>query len=389
MPSIGAMLALLGGCAEPQPDDANTTAYLERLGTDTLAVEIVRRSPGLIEGEILARTPVTRYTTYALHLDERGLLTRFETEHVTPAQNPSGPGRWEASVTFDGGRATIAREVQTGADTVSVGAAGLVVVTPGRIPTPVGVLEHALARASLDPGQSVVVEILSPWGANPRATPTTFAARGGSEYALDFFGNPMVISTDGEGRIVGLSGAQTTMKVEVEPIPVPDIGALAADYATRDFEGTGLGSPSPPATVEANIGGATVAIEYSQPAVRGREIWGGLVPYGEVWRTGANAATHFRTDRPVTIGDLDLPAGEYTLWTTFTPEEAMLIVNSQTQIWGTAYDGSRDVGRTALTREDLSEQVERFTIGLEASGGGGLLTLSWDRTRFSVPVAVR
>ncbi|MDH3734512.1 MAG: DUF2911 domain-containing protein [Gemmatimonadota bacterium] len=387
-PTIAAVAMV--GCSGETTEPPSTTAYLERLGTDTLAVEIVRRSPGLIEGEVLARTPVTRYTTYALHLDDQGRLTRFETEHVTPAQNPAGPGRWVATVDFADGRATVAREVQTGVDSVSLDASDLMVVTPGRVPTPIGILEHAISRAELDtPGSSAIVEILTPWGTNPRTTPTTFTARGGSEYELDFFGNPMVVSTDGEGRVVGLSGAQTTMKVEIEPIPEPDMGALAADYATRDFEGTGIGSPSPPATAEATIGGANLTIEYSQPAKRGREIWGGLVSYGSVWRTGANGATHLRTDRPILLGDLELPAGDYTLWTTFTPEEAILIVNSQTRIWGTAYDAEQDFGRTALQRADLDEAVERFTISIEPVGDAATLNLEWDRTRFSAPVRVR
>lgn len=382
--------AVFAGCASEVADETSVTAYLERLGSDTVAVEIVRRSPGRIDGEILARTPVTRYTTYSLVLDENGVLTRFETEHVTPAQNPAGPGRWFASMDVAGGRATVARVLQTAADTVSLAVSDLMLPTAGRIPTPTGLLEHAIASAALDSvGSSAVVDILSPWGTNPRATPTAITARGGSEYELDFFGSPMIVSTNDAGHIVGLSGAQTTMKVEVEPIPEPDMGILAADFATRDFEGRGLGAPSPPDSVVASVGAARITVHYSRPARRGREIWGGLVPYHEVWRTGANAATHLITDRALMLGDLTLPPGAYTLWTTFTPEEATLIVNSQTGIWGTAYDATRDFGRTALTAERLEEPVERFEIAIESGASASRLSFAWDVHRFSVPVRVR
>lgn len=387
VPLLAAVVAACGGGAgESGPD---TTAYLERLGSDTVAIEIVRRYPGRVEGEVIARTPLTRYMTYSFEVDATGTITRFETDQTTPAGNTRGPGRWYASMEFADGRAVIAREAEGVADTVSLAAAPGTVPTIGRIPMPLGILEQALRSRDLAGGGAATFDVLSPWGMNPGSTPTRVTARGGSEVELDFFGSPMIISLDGEDRIVGLSGAETTMKVEVEPIDEPDMGALAADYATRDMEGTGLGTPSPPAAVEATVGGANLLVEYSRPSKRGREIWGALVPFGEVWRTGANSATHFVTDRPVTIGDLELPAGAYTLWTTFSPEGGTLIVNRQTRIWGTAYDAAFDLGRTPLESTVLDAPVEQFTIAIESDGDGGVLSLAWDDRRFSAPVSVR
>lgn len=384
-----ALLVALAGCGEGGESGPDTTAYLERLGRDTIAIEVVRRHPDRVEGEVIARSPVTRYMAYSLELDEDGSIRRFETDQTTPVENPGGPGRWIASADFTSGRAVIARSAQGLDDTVSVGAGPSTVPTTGRVPMPVGILEHALRSVTPSDREPVTLEVLSPWGMNPRTTPTRVAARGAGELEMDFFGNPMIISLDGEGRITGISGAQTTMKVEVEPIDPPDMAALAADFAQRDADGTGLGTPSPPATAELATGGANLVVEYSRPSMRGREIWGGLVPYGEVWRTGANSATHFLTDRDVTIGDLDLPAGAYTLWSTYSPEGGTLIVNGQVRIWGTAYDPAFDVGRTAMTAAPLADPVEQFTIALEPEDGGAVLSLSWDTTRYSVPVRIR
>lgn len=378
--------AVLAACA----GDAGPEAYVERLGMDTIAVETVERDDGRITGEIVARSPVARRITYALEFDEAGNVTRFETEHTTPPENPSGPVRWHAAVTFEDGRATVERSIAADTETVTVDVSGVIVPTTGRTPMAAGMVEYAVGRArSAGADEPYAIQVFTPWGSSPRTSPNEVTPRGGGEYALDFFGSPLVVSVDADGHVVGISGAETTMKIEVEPAGDVSLDALAADYASRDASGEGIGQPSPEASVTASGGGADFEIVYSRPAMRGREIWGGLVPWEEVWRTGANAATHFTTSRDVTIGDLEVPTGTYTLWTTFTPESAFLIVNERTQIWGTAYDASTDLGRTALETSELQEPVERFTIEIEPTATGGLLHLSWDRTRYSVPIRVR
>src|SRR5215210_2048879 len=105
---------------------------------------------------------------------------------------------------------------------------------------------------------------------------------------------------------------------------------------------------SPPAKAEATVKGKKVTIDYSAPSRRGRAIMGELVPYGKVWRTGANAATTLTTESDVMIGAIHVPAGTYTLFTIPGEKEWTLIVNKQTGQWGLAYDESQDLGRTKL-----------------------------------------
>ncbi len=150
-----------------------------------------------------------------------------------------------------------------------------------------------------------------------------------------------------------------------------------------------MGVASPSATVDETVGGARMTIVYSQPGKRGREIWGGLLPWNVVWRTGANAATEFMTDRDLEIGDVLLPAGTYTLYSIYSPESAYLIINRQTGQWGTVYDEGQDFARVELSAETLAETVERFTIAIEAGESGGVLHLTWDRTRYSLPFKVK
>lgn len=147
---------------------------------------------------------------------------------------------------------------------------------------------------------------------------------------------------------------------------------------------------SPPAKAEGKIGGKNITVDYSAPSKRGRVIMGGLVPYGKVWRTGANAATTLRTDAELTIGNLAVPAGTYTLYTIPGAKEWTLIVNTQTGQWGTQYDPSKDLGRVKMSVKPAKKPVETFVIGVKPSGGkNGALTLTWENTEASVPIAVR
>ena len=116
------------------------------------------------------------------------------------------------------------------------------------------------------------------------------------------------------------------------------------------------------------------------------------MPWGELWRTGANRATHLTTDRALVLDPdgaaLAVPAGEYTLYSIPEADGGLLIVNRQTGQGGTTYDDARDVGRVPLARASVADAVEVFTIDIEAEAQGGRLVFLWDRDAFSVPFVV-
>jgi hypothetical protein len=153
--------------------------------------------------------------------------------------------------------------------------------------------------------------------------------------------------------------------------------------------------PSPPANAAATIGGKAISIVYSSPGVKGREgkIFSkdGLIskdPHYPVWRAGANAATTLKTDGGITIGDLKVPAGTYTLFVDISdPDAWTLIVNKQTGEWGLAYDGSQDLGKTKMKMTKPSPMAENLTYTLTDKGDGkGALTLAWEDHSASVPI---
>jgi hypothetical protein len=146
---------------------------------------------------------------------------------------------------------------------------------------------------------------------------------------------------------------------------------------------------SPAATAKATIGGGTITIDYSAPSKRERAIMGALVPWGKLWRTGANAATTLTTDRDLMIGSLHVPAGKYTLFTIPNEKEWTLVVSTQSGLWGTGgYDEAKDLGRVAMTVKPVPETVETFTMGLAPSGANGTLSMKWENTEATVPVMV-
>jgi len=160
------------------------------------------------------------------------------------------------------------------------------------------------------------------------------------------------------------------------------------------------GGVSPHETISQTFDGARnnrVMITYGRPYSKDpksgevRKIWGGLVPYGKVWRTGSDEATILAIQKPIVIGETTIPAGAYTLFT--LPQEdgtAKLIINKQVGEWGLSYDEKQDLARVDLKKDALETPVDQFTMAVEKNpSGGGVLKLMWENTQYSVAFTVQ
>lgn len=145
---------------------------------------------------------------------------------------------------------------------------------------------------------------------------------------------------------------------------------------------------SPAMSTETSIGGHRVLIQYSAPSARGRKVEGGLIPYDNWWRLGANEATTLTTDADIMIGNLNVPKGTYTLYLIATSgSDWKLAVNKQTGQWGTQYDQGQDLGRVPMKVTKTSAPVEQLAIKLHSSGeNAGSLTIDWGSSRATVPI---
>ena len=123
--------------------------------------------------------------------------------------------------------------------------------------------------------------------------------------------------------------------------------------------------PSPPATASVTIAGGTIDIRYNTPQMRGRKIMGGLVPYGKVWRTGANPATTLITSVPLKFGALLVPAGTHTIYTLPSADTWQLIINNQTGQWGLTYNQTMDLGRIPMLARPMAAPQEGMSLSFE------------------------
>ena len=146
---------------------------------------------------------------------------------------------------------------------------------------------------------------------------------------------------------------------------------------------------SPAATAAGKVGDASITITYNSPSVKGRQIWGGLVPFDKVWRAGANQATIFMTDKDIKVGGKSLPAGKYSLYALVGEKEWTIIFNSQTGQWGINRDGTttedpaKDVLRVAVKPKKSDAMNERLVYTINDKG----FVLSWEN--LDVPVSIK
>ena len=147
---------------------------------------------------------------------------------------------------------------------------------------------------------------------------------------------------------------------------------------------------SPHERTDGRIDGASLSIVYGRPSMRGRTIFGSLVPYDRVWCPGADQCTTLSTDRDLQFAGMTLRAGDYSLWMEPTETVWTLIVNSDAHAFHTSHDPRLDVGRIALQKRVVSSPVERLTFTLEPnqSGSGGAIVMSWETTRVAASFTV-
>lgn len=358
-------------------------AFVVRLGVDTMVVERYVRTADRLEAWSLNRQPATIRRHYVLTFDAKGAPARLEYEG---GRADGSQPMTKVAMTLGGETATVVL-TRNGQDTT------MTIATPGGAIPSIGnsfaLTEVAVARFLASKADSATIATL-PLGA-PRVQPQAMKRVAKNTLHVDYFGAPWVTTVDAEGRIVSVDGSQSAGKVLVSRVKDVDVAALEQDFVARDKAGKGFGVASRADSVRATIGTASLAINYSRPARRGRQLVGGIVSLDSVWRTGANAATTFTTSSALDIGGTTVPAGSYTLWTLPTRAGWQLIVNKQTGQWGTDYHKDQDVARIPMTvHKATGAGPELFTIAIEPKDATtGTLRLTWGDIDVSVPVTVK
>ncbi len=201
--------------------------------------------------------------------------------------------------------------------------------------------------------------------------------------------SPLHVVVGKGNEIESFDMTATTDKVVVEKTVELDVKEAVIRYAAAEKAGKQLGVLSPGDSVRATINGAKIFISYSRPSMRGRTIFGQVVPWDIVWRTGANAATQLVSDKDLTFGTTVVPAGTYTLFSLPSQSGWKLIINSQHGQWGTDYDQKKDFARLPLTVKKIDDAVEQFTFEITSEGSGGTIHMKWENTDASIPFSVK
>ena len=380
------MLAAAAGCASsPRAVDrtslrrsvlADQGTFIVTLGRDTIAAERFRFGRDRVDGEVVTRLRETVRRPYAIFFDEEGNPARVEFSTRRPTDTPASPPLQTASITV--GRDTIVMETKRNDSTVTrrIPAPSGTVPLIGQSYASYSILTRRAARSGADSVQ------IPTWAVGAQRTDLFSIVRVNADTMkiIAPFGT-MYARVDAEGRIQSANALGSTFKVVVTRAPMTDLTSIAMMPAIPQL--------SPRDTLRASIGGANLTVTYSRPMKRGRILFGETVPWGEVWRTGANEATHFHTDKDLVIGGAAVPKGTYTLWTIPRPEGWTLIINKQTGQWGTIYDPAQDLARVEMHDEAPATQEEQFTITLEPAEPGAVLRLRWDDREEWVPIEIK
>jgi len=373
---------------------AQAPAYIvTRLGVDTVAIERYTRSNSKLEGDLVLRYPRVRTIHYVADLGPRGEIKSTIATVRRAGADPTSPPVTRIAMQFADTTAVIGVQRNGTADTAASGKKtyhGGVAPMLGVEPTSYGIYEQLLSSAKLGRDSAAFALI----AAGPGPTPSIILRRRGADsvaFRSTFFpGWIEVARVDSRGQINGVDATATTIKTVAQRVPTLDVDNLVKAWAAIETaRGGQMGQMSPPDTVRARVGGANLVVAYSRPLKRGRVIFGNIVPWNAVWRTGADAATMFTTDKDLAFGSTVVPAGKYTLWTVPTPTGAKLIFNSETGQWGTDYHADKDFARVDLAAKQASPLVEQFVIGVVPQGTGGVLRFAWDDKEYTVPFTVK
>ena len=374
--------------------------FVTVLGTDTVAVERIARSPTRLVTDGVDRWPFVRRRHTKFDLAPDGKIRRMVMDVRTPnGQSPAERGR-RVTADFSGKTVTISIRDSAGVRDTSFATGGAITVPHVSMMYSVIELEIATAlrhaaAAGLGPGDSVLFRQFYP----DRDVGPSFMlhrgfvhlrAEGKVELRHGWLSGTGDVTVDTSGRMLAYSGVRSTYKVAVERTHAPpDIDSIGDRLAAAERR-TGLSQLSVRDTARGSIGR--------------RGVLGGLRPSAgtradtarrrdqlrPVWRTGANAATQFTTSAPITLAGLSLPAGTYTLWTVPRVRGVDLIVNRQTGQWGTEYSRAKDLGMAPMRSDSVTTPVERFTISIEASGAKrGTLAMAWGTFRWMAPIVVQ
>lgn len=194
---------------------------------------------------------------------------------------------------------------------------------------------------------------------------------------------PFTLYLNERGKVDSIDAISSRYNVKGTVLPYLNMDSMILHYAKREQQVGPVGYSNKRDSVEATIGNASIKINYSRPSMKGRVIFGEVVPWNQHWRTGANMATYIAVSHPLNFNGKILPAGEYSIFTMPSQTGWTIMFNKEAYIWGTDYDPAHDILRVPMQVEQLREPVELMTIEVVPTAKGGAINVIWEKIKAS------
>lgn len=393
MKRLSVLALVLAACQSAKPVDHY--GFIARLGTDTISVESVTHRGDEIVSDEVDRFPRVRRRHTTIRMAADGTIEHLEMDITTPSE-PANERQRHVVADVSADSVHISKRDSTGTKRIAFATGGA--LTMPHLPQMYSLTDlyfGAALRRAVAPGDSVELRqyyIDREFDRFPlHHGVVRLVAANKAELHHDWLAGYGDATFDSLHHMLTYSGARSTYKVDVQRLAtLPDVEAIGERFAALETSSGGMKQLSVRDTARATIGAATLSVDYGRPLARGRVLLGNIVPFDEVWRTGANAATQFTTSAPITLAGIRMTAGTYTLWTVPRSDgRAELIVNKQSGQWGTEYNETLDLGKERLMVDTTTSPVEKFTISIAPVGARtGTLVLEWGSFRWSAPIVV-
>ena len=375
------LMMLLCGSIRLFGQQTYTASFVAKLGTDTVIVETYNMLPNHLYGKAFLRYPEDQIGVFDFHFYPDGSIKHYSMSFMNPDSSyitSSGTQgvyceddtcTWFASWKGEEDEYTNKRAVKH------------IDFIGGWTPT-ISLLEWNCMRLIKSGKQSLPITLI-----NDYIGTRNVAVWKGKEDTLIFGGDFLEytkLKVTAEGRIVNYDGTATPwnyIATKLEPINVDDV-------AKRMLKKPKIGIPSPEIKVDFLVANDTINLSYGRPSKRGRKIFGGIVPYDSVWRTGAGDPTTLTLPYNIQFGKSMILKGKYTLYTIPRADQWTLIFNTDLKQWPTEPNRSKDFVLIPLQVKRLPTPVEQFTIAIEPSKDGGVIKFTWDDTEVYAPFKI-
>ena len=363
-----------------QDNRPHTASFVGRMGVDTVLIETYSMINNHLYGKAFIRVPEDYISVFSIHFYPDGSIREFDVMAMDPS-NSSVPFQAISNV-FE---YRLNMNCQEGTCTFYNSEKGR--------PTE-WVVRHEAPRMDFVGGWVPLISLME-WNSmrlkrsEKQHLPLKMINHNIGVYDIGvqyqspdivLFGGPFLeytrIKTDDEGRIISTDGTGTPWNYHVTKHAPIDIDQVARRMAKTP----GIGLPSPTETVQAVVHNTKIELSYGRPFKRGRAIFGSVVPYDSLWRTGAGGPTKITLGKAIRIGKTRIPEGQYSLYTVPKPTEWLLIFNTDLERWPTDPNRAKDIAQVVIPAEKSADHKDQFTIEVQETRKGGLLKFQWDDT---------